>query len=343
MIDPKPTTIENDEWGVVEKHLQRLSPVSSEETYARLAGYGFARRYLKGGIVADICLENVGYGTRLLAPSAKSVVGLTNSSEACNLASTVFSAPNVSYQKVDLPELPYAENYFDAVVALGVVEYSDHPAELAGEIKRVLKQDGLLLISIPDKQLHSNGNYEAPDHREAMYVPEFQEMLEQHFSDVRIYRQAVVAGGLIFRESETVSDMMIETARLSTISPSLDTEAPVAGFILALCRNDKTLNQNDGRPYLLLDCDGTVFDEYKDLSEDAELLRQEIQQMQETEVQAFRDALMLRESEIAYLKARESRLQRIENSRTWRLFWQLTSPFRRIRTKLLTLRGGRDS
>ena len=42
------------------------------------------------------------------------------------------------------------------------------------------------------------------------------------------------------------------------------------------------------RPYLLLDRDRRIFDECEDRAEDVELLREEVERMQETEVQAFR-------------------------------------------------------
>src|SRR5919202_6376774 len=91
------------------RHSEQLAHVSSEAVYDRLSGYGFARRYVRGKIVADIGWEEIGYGSRLLAETAESVVGLPNSPETVDLAANVYSAPNVIYQSVDLPELPHSE------------------------------------------------------------------------------------------------------------------------------------------------------------------------------------------------------------------------------------------
>src|SRR5215210_8813411 len=98
------------------RHPKHPAPASSEAAYHRLSGYGFARRYVKGKIVADVGWEEIGYGSRLLAETAESVAGLTNSPEAVDLASAAYSAPNVGYQRVNLPELPYSETHFDTVV-----------------------------------------------------------------------------------------------------------------------------------------------------------------------------------------------------------------------------------
>src|SRR5215207_4295714 len=132
------------------------APASSEAAYDRLSGYGFARRYVKGKIVADVSWEEIGYGSRLLAETAESVVGLTNSPEAVDLASAAYPAPNVCYQSVSLSELPYSESYFDAVIAFGVAEHLEHPADLVREVKRVLKKDGVLVISASDKLAYRN-------------------------------------------------------------------------------------------------------------------------------------------------------------------------------------------
>src|SRR5215207_7455006 len=106
----------------VGQHLEQSTFTTPEVAYNRTAGYRFAQRYVERKTVANICWEEMGYGSRLLAETAESVAGLTNSSEAVDLASDAFSASNVTYQTSSLPELPYPEARFDAVVAFGVIE-----------------------------------------------------------------------------------------------------------------------------------------------------------------------------------------------------------------------------
>src|SRR3954471_6495502 len=79
---------------------QHPSPLNSEAIYDWLTGYAFARRYAREKTVANVGWKEIRYGSRLLADMAQSVVGLTNSSEAVEQASTALPAPNVSYQKV---------------------------------------------------------------------------------------------------------------------------------------------------------------------------------------------------------------------------------------------------
>ena len=273
---------------------EQPAPVNSEGVYDLLTGYAFARRYVGGKTVADIGWEEIGYGSRLLAETARSVAGLANSSEAVKRASAVYSAPNVSYQKIDLPKLPHSEGHFDVVVALGVIENLEHPEDLVRELKRVLKRDGILVISTPDKQAYANDR-ESVDGRREMYIPEFREMLERNFGQVRVYRQGAVAGGFVFPASEEVTGAPLESARFSLASPDLGMDLPTTRSVIAVCGDAETPVQEE-QPYLLLDRDRRVFDECEEHAEDVELMRGEIRQMQETEVQAFVDALRVQQS-----------------------------------------------
>jgi SAM-dependent methyltransferase len=329
------------------KQLEQLIPVSSETAYGRLTGYVFARRYVAGKVVADISWDEVGLGSRLLAETAESVAGLANSTEAVDLARSAHPAPNVEYRKVDLPKLPYPEDHFDAVVALGVVENLEQPEGLVREARRVLKQDGILMISSLDKLAFADGyDPQGTGYRRGMYAVEFQELLEAHFGRVFLYRQGAVAGGCVLPISGEVAGPAVESTTLSLSSPHVSEEPPATRSVMAVCANGVGLEQE--KPYLLLDRDRRVFDECEDRAEDVELLRGEIRQMQETEAQAFLDALKLRGTEIGYLRARirnsdaqihglknqihglKNQIRNMENSTTWRIF----EPYRRLRARM---------
>jgi SAM-dependent methyltransferase len=278
-------------------------PASAEAAYDRLTGYGFVRRYVRGKIVADIGREDVGYGSRLLAETAESVTGLSALPEAIDLASTACATPNVSYRSADLPQLPLSESSFDVVVALGPVEGLEHPEALLREAKRVLKEDGVFVVSAADKQTNTNDrNRRDADGRREMYVPEFREMLERHFGHVRLYRQGAVAGGFVFPASGEVSGAApVEVARFSLADPRFVVESPVTRSVIAVCSDAAEVLGKEERVYLLLDRDRRVFDESEERAEDVELLRGEIRRMQETEVQAFLDTINVRKSLIQVL------------------------------------------
>ena len=276
-------------------------PGDLEAAYDRLTGYRFARQHVKGKVVADIGQQDVGYGSRLLAQSAESVTALSTLPKALELASGVYSAPNVSYRRANLPELPLSQGYFDVVVALGVIEELQSPEELVREAKRVLKEEGVLIVSALDRQTNTNERNRLETN--ALYVPEFREILEGHFGHVRMYRQGAVAGGFVFPASEEVRGAaLVEVARFPlTEAPFTVVEPPVTRSVIAVCSDAAEALGEEERPYLLLDGERRVFEECEERAEDVELLRAEIGRMQETEVQAFVDAIKVRRSLIREL------------------------------------------
>ncbi|MEJ7841884.1 MAG: class I SAM-dependent methyltransferase, partial [Rubrobacter sp.] len=153
------------------RRLKQLSPASPEPDYERLAAYAFARRYVEGKTVADVGWGEIGRGSRLLAGAAARVVGVTRSAEWAGLASAAHPAPNAVYETAELPALPRPEDSFDVVVALGVVENLAEPEDFLGEIRRVLRREGVLVISVPDKAHDAR-------HRGGMYAPEAEELLK---------------------------------------------------------------------------------------------------------------------------------------------------------------------
>jgi SAM-dependent methyltransferase len=257
------------------RHQQRTKPVSSEAAYERLSAYRFAQRYAKGKTVADLSHEEAGYGSLLLAQSAQSVAALT-----------------------DLSKLPLLESRFDVVVAFGVIESLEHPEELVEEAKRVLKEDGVLLISVADKRTGATSYRAGVDGQRGMYVPDFRVLLEHHFGHVRLYRQGAVAGGFVFPVSKelTGGGVPVESVRLSLNDPRFGVEPPTTYSVMAVCSDDAEALGREEQPYLLLDRDRRVFAECEERAEDVELMRDEIRQMQETEVQAFVEAIKVRQS-----------------------------------------------
>src|SRR5215208_6680972 len=325
------------------RHLIRSRSTSAEAAYERLTSYRFAQRYATGKIVANVGWEEIGYGSHLLAETAESVAGLTNSPEAADQASAAYSAPNVSYQRVNLPELPYSETYFDTMVAFGVVEDLAHPEDLVREAKRVLKKDGVLVISALDKQTQleggAHGGSDGPQRE--MYVPEFRELLERHFGLVHVYRLGAVAGGCVFPVSaDKVATAPVKSARFSLTNSDLGAEPPRTRCVIAVC-TDAEEPQQEEEAYLLLDRDRRVFDECEERAEDVELMQSEIQRMQETEVQAFLDALRKQHSLYYIMKRYPIHLRnivrnsnKIRNIRTkTRKYRWVTVPYRWLRAK----------
>jgi SAM-dependent methyltransferase len=223
------------------RHQQQRSPSPppSETAYERLSAYGFAQRYARGKIVADLCWEEVGYGSHLLAETAESVVSLINSAKAADLARTAYPVPNAEYKKVNLPELPYPEGYFDVAVAFGVVENLERPEILVREARRVLKQDGILIISVPDKRVLLE--------KDARRVGEA-ELLWHGDADLRGSDAVIVPGGFSYGDYLRVGAI----ARFSPVMGEVARFAREGGLVLGICNGFQVLCEAGLLPGALL-------------------------------------------------------------------------------------------
>ena len=54
------------------------------------------------------------------------------------------------YKDLNYENLPYENNFFDAIVCLDVIEHIINPFHLLAEIKRVLKPQGVLILTTPN-------------------------------------------------------------------------------------------------------------------------------------------------------------------------------------------------
>ena len=96
----------------------------------------------------DLEILDAGCGTgectRWLASQGAKPYGMDISDEMCFLAAE--RSENIPYLSHDLSDpLPFDDNRFDAVIALGCLEYIEHIEDTVREFARVLKPNGVFL------------------------------------------------------------------------------------------------------------------------------------------------------------------------------------------------------
>ena len=101
--------------------------------------------------VLDIACGN-GFGAKLVAPHVKRVIAADLSAEVIATAAELNPGDNISYVVDDITALRAADREFDAVLTFETFEHVD-TSRMLGELKRVLKPGGLMIMSTPQNAL----------------------------------------------------------------------------------------------------------------------------------------------------------------------------------------------
>jgi SAM-dependent methyltransferase len=158
--------------------------------YEHLHRYYFSRDLVAGREVLDLG-SGEGYGSNILAGPAARVVGAEIDPLAVAHARKRYPAPNLTFVESSALDLgALADDAFDAVVCFELIEHlSDHDRVVA-EIARVLRPDGFLIMSTPDRLTYSDATgHINPHHLRELSGPEFGKLLSGTFPHVAIFEQ----------------------------------------------------------------------------------------------------------------------------------------------------------
>jgi SAM-dependent methyltransferase len=141
-----------------------------EVVYERLAARCAGRDVLEAG-----CGE--GYGADLIADLASHVIGLDYDESA--VAHVKARYPRVEMRHGNLAELPLADSAVDVVVNFQVIEHLWDQGQFVAECLRVLRPQGLLLMSTPNRITFSPGRDTPinPFHTRELNAAELTELL----------------------------------------------------------------------------------------------------------------------------------------------------------------------
>ena len=136
---------------------ERFLPECEREIcYEHWHRYAFAAEFVKNARVLDAACGE-GYGSYLLADTAEKVVGVDVSDAAITHATSRYAqADNLEFAVQDVTRLDFADNSFDVVVSFETLEHLAAQDVMLAEFRRVLKPEGLLIISTPDKAIYTD-------------------------------------------------------------------------------------------------------------------------------------------------------------------------------------------
>ena len=156
-----------------------------------LSRYAFAARCAAEATVLDIGC-GAGYGTAELARSALSAVGIDIAPQAVAYSRDHYAQPNLSFVAASATALPFAASAFDFVTAFEVIEHLADWRGLLAEARRVLRPEGVFLVSTPNKLYYTESRgVEGPNpfHTHEFEFAEFQAALAEFFPYVTVLLQ----------------------------------------------------------------------------------------------------------------------------------------------------------
>ncbi len=156
-----------------------------------LSRYAFAARLAEGKRVLDLGC-GTGYGSAELARTAGTVAGADIAPQAIEHARANYRLPNLEFTVAPSTALPYADSSFDVVVCFEVIEHLADWRGLVREAARVLGQDGLFLVSTPNRLYYAESRKTAgpnPFHEHEFEFDEFRDALAETFPAVDVLLQ----------------------------------------------------------------------------------------------------------------------------------------------------------
>jgi GT2 family glycosyltransferase/ubiquinone/menaquinone biosynthesis C-methylase UbiE len=192
---------------------------------------------VKGKVVIDAA-SGEGYGTNILAQHADFVYGIDISKEVIEHAKKTYTKENLEFITASISRLPIQDKSIDVFVSFETIEHvdADTQVQFLKEIKRVLKEDGILIISTPDKYIYSDvPKYKNEFHIKEFYKEEFYDFLKKYFSNVDFFYQSIQIASVIKNKYSS----KFENLSISDNYPNM------GKYIVAVCSNSAIKNKID--------------------------------------------------------------------------------------------------
>lgn len=161
----------------------------SDVTIEHLHRYAVANDFVKNKVVLDIA-SGEGYGSYILSKSASKVIGVDIDKEVVIEAQKKYLNDNLIFTVGSADNIPLESSSIDVVVSFETIEHHDKHDEMLMEIKRVLKHDGILIMSSPDKEYYSDKIGQLNKfHVKELYLKEFKFLINKYFEFSTYYFQ----------------------------------------------------------------------------------------------------------------------------------------------------------
>jgi ubiquinone/menaquinone biosynthesis C-methylase UbiE len=316
-----------------DSHLERFDPSGQAGKLIdaeHRARYWWAAQIAPGGDVLDAGC-GTGYGSSILKQAgAASVTAVDVSAEALS-ATANHLGDDDAVVEADLRDIPLEDDSFDLAVCWEAIEHIDEGERAVAELRRVLRPDGVLLVSSPNPDVYPSGN---EHHVHEYRATELAATVGERFANVAVYRQhAWLASAIESRKGAGAAQAQGNGAESRSVRVTEDLQSGGETYALIVASDGVLPELSDLVTF------GSAF-EVRWWQEELAEMKKFVAQLEAREAEAL---TRLHEANGALLEANQSlaqvpvlsgqveemraSIQGIENSISWRL----TSPIRRLR------------
>lgn len=157
-----------------------------------LARYNYAANYVSGKDVLDLGCGKGSGSYLLLDHGTKRLWCIDDYFKNIYVAQQRDKNGMIKFLCMDANFMGLHNNSFDIVVAFEVIEHLEDDKNFLQEIKRILKTQGILLLSTPNKNITSPGRSKPYNkfHKREYQLDEIKELCSQYFTQVNVLGQS---------------------------------------------------------------------------------------------------------------------------------------------------------
>jgi len=161
-------------------------------TGEHLHRYIEAKKFVKpGNYVLDIACGS-GYGANILSEVPQTIIyaGDIDGNSIAGCKTEWKDNKSVCFEVMDATSLRFNNDFFDVIISLETIEHLTGYRKMVAEFARVIKPDGVVIISTPNIKVSSpDGKIINPYHTQEFTYDELKDILKAEFSQVTISGQ----------------------------------------------------------------------------------------------------------------------------------------------------------
>ncbi len=202
--------------------------------------YIFSSQFVKDKVVLDIACGS-GYGAdHLLKAGAQKVVGVDISEETIGYCKEKYVGDKIEFFVGSVEKIPLEDKSVDVIVSFETIEHVNEVAQIQflREVKRVLKSDGMFIVSTPNSLVFPKGS---PFHPRELDPKEFEDILSKNFKHANLFYQDDIECSYIY--SDAGLKQVRNTGGGKEINEKLDSiSSNTSRYLIAICGDNPLTN-----------------------------------------------------------------------------------------------------